>query len=1143
MLHLHFSNRYEILTQGLIDQLAQGRGSVFDADQIVVPSEAVRRSLNLAIADHDGICANVQFSFLARWLWQQMAKLLPDVVAESPLAPPVLTWRVDSALADRTFVDAHPRLASYLHNADEVMRFELAQRVAGLLDHYVTYRQDWLADWLTNRLTDRSDGQIANLGRQDDDARADLRWQAALWQRISAELGQHDQHRRFNEALQPLSPQAAQAAGLPASAHVFVLPTMPPLHIELLKQIGRVTELHLYVLNPCREYWFELIDRRRLSHLAARGQAQGHEEGHRLLAAWGKQTQSHVDLLVDHCGEAAEDDSHFEPASADTLLAKVQNAILDLSDLQPGTVALATDDRSLSLHVCHSLTRELEVLQDHLLGLFCKPGLQPSQVLVVTPDLEAAAPLIDAVFGTAPKDRAIPYTVTGRARSSVNTCAQALLALLALAGSRFAASAVFGLLQQASVARRFALDDDTLQQVRDWIRVSGMRWALDAQHRASFGVPPEARHTLGDGLDRLFLGYALPTRVESPLLDLLPAGDAEGSSALALGAFWRFVDALQRLQAELALPKLPADWAGTLLASLETFVQAADAELDDLRELQQTIRTMADTMQRGGVAQPLPLAVVRAALTQLLDDPARGGVPSGRVTFAAISSLRNLPFEVICAIGLNDGVFPSAVRPPEFDLMALSPRRGDRQRRDDERNLFLDLLLAARGSLYLSHVGRSVRDNSLLPPSVLVSELLESVLPAIADDPGSPQSLARARQRLVVEHPLQPFAIEGFVIGGDERLRSFNRELGDALRRSLQALPAGPTAATAPTAAPEIAGLQDDSADDSRDDNADDSDDDGAPEGQPLFFDLPLSAPGPDWREVSLVQLAEFFRNPCRYLLRHRLGMDLQRDAEALLDDEPFLTDLPARSALARRLLPQLLQGLDADALRRLAQAGQEMPDGTLGQRELDRELAQLTAYADRVRQACAEPCLPPHQIAIAIDLPTHDGDGLEPWRLSASLADLRASGLVRSRYDQRRVGDVLEAWLHHLALCAGPAPAAAACTRWLTIDGELRFKPHPQPAAVLSDLLDMYRQGLSRPLHFFPKSAWACWEDHLEAGGSAAAARGKWQVTKTQPYAEGADAAYRLALRGCDEPLDREFFDLAERVFRPLLTHIDDAL
>lgn len=69
----------------------------------------------------------------------------------------------------------------------------------------------------------------------------------------------------------------------------------------------------------------------------------------------------------------------------------------------PGSLSLAADDRSLEVHVCHSLTRELEVLQDHLLGLFAdQSGLQPSHILVVTPDLEAAGPLIDAVFGTAP---------------------------------------------------------------------------------------------------------------------------------------------------------------------------------------------------------------------------------------------------------------------------------------------------------------------------------------------------------------------------------------------------------------------------------------------------------------------------------------------------------------------------------------------------------------------------------------------------------------------------------------------------------------------------------------------------------------------------------------------------------------------
>ena len=110
-----------------------------------------------------------------------------------------------------------------------------------------------------------------------------------------------------------------------------------------------------------------------------------------------------------------------------------------------------------------------------------------------------------------------------------------------------------------------------------------------------------------------------------------------------------------------------------------------------------------------------------------------------------MSSLRSLPFAVVCAIGLNDGAFPRPHRAAEFDLMAAQPRRGDRQRRDDERGLMLDLLLAARRSLYLSYTGRSVRDNASLPPSVLVSELLDVLVPAIAERPGDAPSRWRRR--------------------------------------------------------------------------------------------------------------------------------------------------------------------------------------------------------------------------------------------------------------------------------------------------------------------------------------------------------------------------------------------------------------
>ncbi|MDO9073025.1 MAG: exodeoxyribonuclease V subunit gamma [Rubrivivax sp.] len=1111
MLHLHFSNRYEVLTQRLLQQLdGPGRG-VFAADQVIVPSTAVQRSLTLAMAQAHGICANVEFSYLAPWLWRQMSSLLPDVAPESPFVPAVLTWRVHAALGDAAFVSPHPRLAAYLGGADDVMRFELASRIAGLLDQYITYRPDWLEAW--------RQGRPAPVGAGAEGGHADERWQAALWQRLTAAADAPvlASGAAFIEVLQRIGPAQAREAGLPASAHVFVLPTMPALQIAWLQQIGRLVDVHVYVLNPCQEYWFELIDRRRLSHLAVLGGAEHQEEGNRLLAAWGRQTQAHVDGLVDSAGPGITDDADFRRSGGDTLLAQVQDSILELTELSPGSVQLGSDDRSLEVHVCHSLTRELEVLQDHLLGLIASGVVQhPSQILVVTPDLDAAAPLIEAVFGTAPRERHLPYTVSGRARSTVNAPARALLALLALVASRFSATSVFALLQQDVVARHFGLGGDALQQVHDWLRSSGTRWGLDAPHRAGFGVPGTTGHTWADGMDRLFLGYALPTQVMAPFADLLPAGDAEGSDAVALGALWQFVDQLRALHLAVASPRPPASWRALLQGTVEAFMAPLGDEIEDQRELLAAIRTLCDTMQRGGLddagALPLPLSVVRAALEQQLDDPARGGVPTGGITFSSMSSLRSLPFAVICAIGLDDGVFPTAQRQPEFDLMALAPRRGDRQRRTDERNLFLDLLLAARQALYLSYTGRSVRDNAPLPPSVLVSELLDLLVPAIADDPASPDCLALARRRLVVEHPLQPFSIEAFDVGGDPRLRSFDGELAAALRSSLQAAPV--------PVMPEQADGSDDEGDDSPGD-----DDETAPAALPAFFAGPLPPPGPEWREVSVEQLVEFFGNPCRYLLRRRLGIDLGRSADELQDDEPFLPDWPGRTALAARLLGPILGGAEAQAVRQLALAGHEMPSGALGRQQLDRELESLTAFAGALRAHTADPVLPPHAVRLALDI-----DG-EAWQLVGRFADLRPEGLVRWRYDNRRASDVLAAWISHLVLCTAPPAGVAPQTLWLSLDAPLRLAMPAQPSALLHDLVRLYRRGLCEPLAFYPKSAWS----FVESGGSINRANQTWTPTRDRPHAEGADGAYRLALRGRGDALDGEFAALAVRVFGPV--------
>jgi exodeoxyribonuclease V gamma subunit len=1116
MLNLHFANRFETLADELVARLGEpvpGR-SAFDADHVIVPSAAITRRLIIELARRQGICANVRFDYLASWLWRQTERLMPQLSKAARFEPEVFAWRILAAFEDASWSRQQPRLAAWLEHADPVMRHELAQRVAGLLDQYLTYRPEWLEAWFRN--------ETVALPGADEGADLDQRWQAALWRRLAAETDNDGRH-PFLALLQLLDARGIGLAGtgqLPASAHVFCLPTMPPVHLELLQRLGTHVDLHLYVLNPSQEFWFDVVDKRRLAWLGVRGEQQHHEEGNRLLAAWGRQTQSALSLLVEAADESAAADARYTAAAPGSVLGALHNAVLELVELAPGSLAGLAHDRSVEVHVCHSLTRELEVLHDRLLALMAGSNSpQPGDILVVTPDLDAAAPLIDAVFGTAPRERHLPYAISGRARAQVNAPARALLDVLALAASRFAVNDVFGLLQQPAVARRFGLAEDELDQIREWLVASGIHWALDAGHRGGFDVPAQARHSFADGLDRLFLGYALPGRMQAPFQGRLPAGDAEGSGALTLGAFWHFVEALKSLRERVAAPRSPAQWPAIVADVLQAFVAPAEPDLEDLREVDDAIARLSDQWQRSGLTHPLALDVVRAALEQALDDPARGGVPTGMITFAAMSSLRNVPFRVICAIGLDDGAFPTSARPAEFDLMTLAPRRGDRQRRLDERNVFLDLLLAARERLHLSYAGRSVRDNSVRPASVLVAELLETLLPALAPLPANAASRAKARAALVVEHPLQPFSSQAFEVGADVRIRSFQSDYAQALRQALAApLPMPGHGATT-----------------AWNDDGEADDDTAAPACAAPFIARPLPPVDAAWRDVPMERLGSFLRNPCRFLLEQRLGVALRREDEELQDDEPFVPDNSGRAPLTRLLLPALLEGLPAEAARALALAGTAVPTGGFGTRFLERELDGLRSFAEQVREHTTQPALAPHACETTFVI-----DG-QSWRLHGEFADLRPRGLLRYRYARQTALDYLDAWLPHLLLCASAPAGVLPVTTGIARDGRFFLNECDQPRAALETLVRLYARGLREPLAFFPKAAWE-WINGDRQGPSKAI--GAFRPGGFNEFAEGNDPGYRLALRGRPDPFSAEvvdeFYANATAVFEPLLACLE---
>jgi len=915
MLRFHPSNRLETLAAGVAQVMRDAPLPPLAPEVVVVPSSAVGRWLGFQLAASLGVAANVRTEFAAAFVWRLIGRVLPDVPATSPLEPESLRWRLAGRLAEPRHDAAFAPVSRYLRGGEPLRRFELAAAVAEAFDRYLVYRPDWIAAW--------SRGRLFDLG--DDEA-----WQAALWREVSGALPdpmRADPRERFFRAL---ADDRELAARLPRRIQVFAVTALPPLYLDFLRRLAVDVglDVHVHAFNPCRHYWGSIVKRREVARAEAAGTAEiaALEVGNQLLASLGMHGRAALDALAEFdSGDAA---AYVAPKRG-TMLAHLQADVLDLEE----TAAIAAPgDASFALHVCHGPMREVEVLHDRLLDLFERsPGLDPGDVLVLVPDIEAYAPSIEAVFATAPERRRIPFAIADRGVGS-GEFAVVVRRLLALSGSRMDAESVIAPLECPAVGRRFGIGRGDLETLREWLRDAGVRWGRDATSRAALDLPASDDHTWHHGLQRLLLGYAIAGDGMHLHAGVLPFDAVEGGAAALAGRLKTYVDAVFALSDDLQRPRSVHDWCQRLDRMLGAFFEPDEDETTALMALRTALSRVAQHAHGADADTGVPLAVMVREWFGAAEHGARGDAFLGHgVTFAALRPGRAVPARVVVLLGLNDGAYPRQSRAPGFDLAARRPRAGDRVRRDEDRYAFLEALLAARETLWLFHTGRSVRDNESIPPSPLVAEVLEALRRAFGD---------HAVTARVFEHPLQPFSRRLFE-GGKDGLFSY-------------------ASAWIPAARP-----------------------------RPMapFVATPLPAPATEaWTLLRVEDLQRLLRNPAKVLLRDRLRVHLEESEGLLPATEPFALDGLEQYQLGRQSFALLRDGVGLREANAIARAAGALPAGAAGDVVFGNLMAQLAPLAARARDAVAVE-------AITVDLAigarrvvgsVRGGDAFEPARLNA---------------------------------------------------------------------------------------------------------------------------------------------------------------
>ncbi len=542
-----------------------------------------------------------------------------------------------------------------------------------------------------------------------------------------------------------------------------------------------------------------------------------------------------------------------------------------------------------------------------------------------------------------------------------------------------------------------------------------------------------------------------------------------------IGRLAHFIDRLAHYTAALAAPRAMDAWMALLRALIADFYADTPESTADLAELHAAIAALAARLDEAGFRE----ALTREVLLDMLQEQLAAAEGShqflrGGINFCQLTPLRSIPFRVVCLLGMNAEAFPRNTQPPAFDLMAAEPRPGDPSRRDDDRYLFLEALLSARDCLYISYVARDERSNEQREPAVPVCELRDYIDRHWA----ATQDGAAAGAALTRSHRLKPFHAAYFEPGG--ALFSYRHEWLPAARAE---------AAPAP------------------------------------FCPAPL--PACAIAELTLADLLRFFRNPCQEFFNTRLGVRFEEAEEMAADSEPFALDGLAAWALRDELLATALAGGDAGACAaRIAAAG-TLPHGQAGQIALQAQQARSAAL---LATAGSWAALEPVSAEFTLDIAS--------TRLHGTVANLRGGALRQLSASKANGATRLQFWVTHLCCCAAGLVSAPSELHHEDDRAELPLLAPSAATGLLADLVQLYGDGLCRPLPLFPKSAWA-FAQHLrrkqDAEGAMKKARAAFE-DGFQHEGEGSNAYIARAFTDVETALGEEFAVLAQRAFAPLL-------
>jgi exodeoxyribonuclease V gamma subunit len=707
------SNKLEDLATSLISYLENK--PVFEKKIVLIPSQEQKNFLLFTAANQSKkkIACGINFFSLTQFLSYLLER---EGKGQRIPSKQQLELSLEYALLEvfsaREIGAQFKQLEGYLKEKKEVRIRQISSKLASLFLEYGTYGKPFLEEWL------KKDG-----------------WQQCLWKKV------------FGSVWTTPLEVCGGMGELPFEVHLFGFLFLP----QLFQSFFQRQHSFFYLLSPSPLFLGDVMTPRenlRMQKLqekvgvsyVERKEFETYAKEQNALVANNSRLGKRLFALLDDDATVIHDHYADPPQAPQTLLEQVQAEIYHLSSLhQEGKGA----DLSLQVHGTVSKKREVEVLASTILE-FIEKGLEPKEIVVMAPQIQIYAPLLEMVLERV----GLRVAIEGKKKKSSAT--GALMHLLSLKRGRFEKDEVLKLFSYACFLAKLGLTEEEGARFCRWIRKANVIWGFDAEHRKKILGSTKQSSSVGTwefGFDRLLWGLALVKQEEdAPDLPVAPLACVEAPEAEKLGVAIGCLKSMWELFNELETKPLRSlkEWSCFLRALTENYFVLSSEEEDELE------RFKKQTLQLSHLTEPLfSFEAFYQGIATFFESHGSGVAAYDRQMIRCLNLKPGnvTPVGALCLLGMQEGSFPRLETKNPF-CDALFDKLGDYRPSgaDRDRTELLNLLISARKHIVFSYQNHSAEDGKEQGPSILLEELLSYL----------------SNDGIIKQHPVSPYDLSYF---------------------------------------------------------------------------------------------------------------------------------------------------------------------------------------------------------------------------------------------------------------------------------------------------------------------------------------------------------------------------------------------